>query len=315
MEAWGFEYPFNQRDVFVPEYEELWMRYLVARYDAFSSIYIWTLMNEYEYYPDGDWRYNPIADLWAIRTGRYVKSIASHGHPIAVHNGPSMPPFVKRFRMAPGVIDLIMFQSWGSTRKHDSWLAAGIEDSIASSMKDWTGAFILAEYGYERNPSLELKFPPHEHIDVEHTRRGAWRGAFSATGVIHGWENTWGPWWIPEEDQEGMKYLLILKKFFTENVTFHRFRPDSTLLDHVKKYDEGKKPLCMTTREKDQLILYLPVGDDLYLKTSSLAGIDSYWFNPRTGKISQALGKAKVQTLVFEAPDDDDWVLVLTRTR
>lgn len=52
MEAWGFEYPFNQRNVFVPEYEELWMRYLVARYDAFSSVYMWTLMNEYEYYPE-----------------------------------------------------------------------------------------------------------------------------------------------------------------------------------------------------------------------------------------------------------------------
>ena len=48
MEACGFEYPFSQRDVFIPEYEELWMRYLVARYDAFSSVYVWTPMNEYE---------------------------------------------------------------------------------------------------------------------------------------------------------------------------------------------------------------------------------------------------------------------------
>jgi hypothetical protein len=69
MEAWGFEFPFSHRDVFVPEWEELWMRYLVARYDAYSCVAIWTLQNEYEYYPDGDWRYNPVADRWAIAHG------------------------------------------------------------------------------------------------------------------------------------------------------------------------------------------------------------------------------------------------------
>ena len=38
MEAWGFEYPFNERSRFTPEYEELWMRYLIARYDAYASV-------------------------------------------------------------------------------------------------------------------------------------------------------------------------------------------------------------------------------------------------------------------------------------
>ncbi|MFP3895917.1 MAG: DUF5060 domain-containing protein, partial [Anaerolineales bacterium] len=56
MEAWGFEAPFDRRDIFTAEWEQFWMRYLVARYDAFNCVYFWTLMNEYEYYPDGDWR-------------------------------------------------------------------------------------------------------------------------------------------------------------------------------------------------------------------------------------------------------------------
>ena len=88
MEAWGFEFPFSRRDVFVPEWEQLWMRYLVARYDAYNAVGIWTLMNEYEYYPDGDWRYNPVADRWAMRMARWVKATAPHGHIVAVHNGP-----------------------------------------------------------------------------------------------------------------------------------------------------------------------------------------------------------------------------------
>jgi hypothetical protein len=48
MEAWGFEFPFNSRQIFTVEWEELWLRYLIARYDAFTSTYFWTPLNEYE---------------------------------------------------------------------------------------------------------------------------------------------------------------------------------------------------------------------------------------------------------------------------
>lgn len=313
MEGWGFEYPFNRRDDFLPEYEELWIQYLVARYDAFSSVYIWTLMNEYEYYPDGDWRYNLVADLWAIRVGRYIKRIAPHDHPIAVHNGPRQPPFAERFRIAPGVIDLIMFQTWGTRGKDDAWLAAGIEEDIAASMKGWEGAFILAEYGYERNPELELRIPLHEYTGPEHTRRGAWRGVFSAAGIIHGWENTWGPWWIPEKDQEGMKYLLILKKFFTEVVEFHRFQPVTGIIDKPEQYEYGKKPLCMASRDKDAFLVYLPVGERFTIRVSKPEGFRSFWFNPRTGEIVEAAGTVQRGSISFDTPDSEDWVLVMEK--
>jgi len=313
MEAWGFEYPFNRRDVFLPEYEELWIRYLIARYDAFRSVYIWTLMNEYEYYPNGDWRYNPVADLWAIRVGRYVKRIAPHGHPVAVHNGPRQPPFAERFRYAPDVIDVIMFQTWGTRGKEDAWLAAGIEDEIAASMKGWKGSFILAEYGYERNPELELRIPIHEHLDSEHTRRGAWRGVFSAAGIIHGWENTWGPWWIPEKDQEGMKYLLILRRFFTEVVEFHRFRPITGIIDKPEQYEYGKKPLCMASPDEDAFLIYLPVGERFRVRISEPERFKCFWFNPRTGEIGEAAGTVQMESMSFDAPDEGDWVLVMEK--
>jgi hypothetical protein len=51
---------------------------------------------------------------------------------------------------------------------------------------------IKSLYGYERNPDLPLLIPSHLYCDPEHTRRGAWRGAFCALGVIHGFENSWG---------------------------------------------------------------------------------------------------------------------------
>ena len=311
MEAWGFEYPFNQRGVFIPEYEELWVRYLVARYDAFSSVYIWTLMNEYEYYPDGDWHYNPEADLWAVRTGRFAKRIAPHGHPVAVHNGPREPPFARRFKRAPGVIDLIMFQTWGTTGDKDSWLAAGIEDNIATSLKDWKGAFIFAEYGYERNPDLELKVPGHRYMNPEHTRRGAWRGAFSGTGIIHGFENTWGPWWIPEKDQEGMKYLLILKDFFTSIVEFHCLKPEAEIINRSKNYEPGTRPLCLSTPERDVFLVYLPAGGTVSLNLAEASDFESFWFDPRTGGMKEASKTVKEKIPRFGRDGEDDWVLVL----
>jgi len=286
------------------------MRYLTARYDAFSSVYIWTLMNEYEYYPNGDWHYKPEADLWAVRTGRFVKRIAPHGHPVAIHNGPREPPFARRFKRAPGVIDLIMFQTWGTTGEKDSWLAAGIEDNIATSLKDWKGAFILAEYGYERNPDLKLKVPGHKYMSPEHTRRGAWRGTFSGTGIIHGFENTWGPWWIPEKDQEGMKYLLILKDFFTSIVEFHRLKPEAEIINR-SEYEPGTRPLCLSTPERDVFLVYLPAGRTFSLNLPEASDFESFWFDPRTAGMKEASKTVKEKTTRFGRDGKDDWVLVL----
>lgn len=308
MQAWGFEYPFNSRDHFTAEYEALWMRYLIARYDAYSSVYIWTLQNEYEYYPDGNWHYNRTADLWAVRMARYVKSIAPHGHPIAVHNGPRLLSFADRFRRAPGAIDLVMFQDWGTRDQERGWLAAGIEDAIQAALDAWPGAAIFAEWGYERDPELPLRIPGHAHCDAEHTRRGAWRGAFCATGIIHGWERTWGPWWQPETDQPGMTYILHLHRFFTQVVDFSSLRPADQLVQPAA-WADGERPLWLATPDRDLVVAYLPVGGALQFQID-LDGCDAQWFDPRVG----ALSPATATDSRFDAPSaPDDWVLVLRK--
>ena len=65
MEGWGNEFPFNSRQWFTPEWEEHWMRYIIARYDAYNAVWFWTPLNEYEYYPNGDWHWTQNADRWA----------------------------------------------------------------------------------------------------------------------------------------------------------------------------------------------------------------------------------------------------------
>jgi hypothetical protein len=318
MEAWGFEYPFNDRSVFLPEWEALWMRYLIARYDAYNCLYFWTPMNEYEYYPDGDWRYNPVADRWAMRVGRWIKGVGQHGHVVAVHNGPRMPPFAQRFAADPGAIDAIMFQEWGDRGAEGGWLAAGIEEQIWESLAGWPGSAVFAEYGYERNPELPLNVPGHKYCDVEHTRRGAWRGAFCALGVIHGFENSWGPFMVLDRDQSGLAALLHLRRFFTDVVPYDRLRPAPQVVA-VGEYELGCQPQALATDERDVVAVYFPalgtVGLDL-----PLVAYDGQWYDPRTGEQSTAWGDMEAGLLQYVAPlgfDEHDhpcdWVLVLRK--
>ena len=312
MEAWGFEFPFNSRSIFVPEWEELWLRYLLARYDAYNCVHFWTLMNEYEYYPNGDWHYKPVADRWAMRVGRWVKQVGGHGHIVSVHNGPREPSFGKRFAADPGAIDAVMFQEWGSRDEARGWLADGIEGTIQKALSDWPGSAIFAEWGYERNPAFELDLPGHQYCDEEHTRRGAWRGAFCGLGIIHGFENSWGPWDKLNEDQPGMADLLLVRRFFREVVPFERLRPAPGLAIGDRTAP-GEATLALASKDRRLVAVYLPVGGRVSL---TLPVVDSYgaqWYDPCSGESSPA----QVEGATFAAPDrisrghPQDWVLVL----
>lgn len=313
MEAWGFEFPFNSRNLFVPEWEELWLRYLIARYDAYRCTAVWTLMNEYEFYPNGDWHYQPVADRWAIRVARWVKSIAPHGHPVAVHNGPRLPPFAQRFAADPEAIDLVLFQDWGTRDAENGWLAAGIEDAIDRAFVGWDRSAIFAEWGYERNPEFPLLLPSHEFCDPDHTRRGAWRGAFCGLGIIHGFENSWGPFLRLGEDQPGLAFLLHLRRFFTEIVPFERLRPVADLVEPAD-WLPGHRPLALATEQRDLVVVYLPAGGSAELRFPAEVRWLARWFDPRRGEVSRATGESCNR---FEAPlsqgdHPDDWILVLS---
>jgi hypothetical protein len=316
MQAWGFEFPFNRRDVFVAEWEELWARYLLARYDAFRCVWFWTLMNEYEYYPDGDWRYtSPVCDLWAMRMGRFVKRTGQHGHIVSVHNGPPEPPFAERFRKDPGAVDNVMLQTWGTTDRDRGWLAAGIEEQVARSLAGWSGSAVFAEYGYEWNPELEPMVSYHQGCDVDHTRRGGWRGLFCGLGVIHGWMNTWGPHMILDRDQAGMEQFLLMRRFFREVVPFHKVRPASEVI--VRRDCEfGHSPSALASKERDLVAVYLPTGGRVDLNLPAGRRRSAQWFDPRTGRLSPASAGGRGKVRSFEAPAGGgdhpwDWVLVL----
>lgn len=314
MEGWGFEFPFNSRQIFLPEWEELWLRYLIARYDAFASTCFWTPLNEYEYYPNGDWHYTPAADRWQMRIARWIKATAPHGHIVSAHNGPRLPPFAERFAADPEAVDAIMFQDWGARDAEEGWLATGIEDAITAALAGWTGSAVFAEWGYERNPDFALKVPHHEFCDRDHTRRGAWRGAFQALGIIHGFENTWGPWAALDEDQPGLADLLQVRRFFTDIVPFAELRPAPELI-LGDEWKPGRRPLALATADRSRIAVYLPAGGEVAVATPGAAAAHASWFDPRMGALSPATGSGTDDVIRFVAPGGGgerpgDWVLV-----
>lgn len=313
MQGWGNEFPFNARNVFVAEWEDLWTRYLVARYDAYNATWFWQLHNEYEYYPDGVWHSSPfgIAERWASRLARRVRELGPHGHPIAIHNGPKLPPFAARFANDPGQIDTVMYQSWGTTSKETGWLAAGIEREIRESFDGWAGSAVFSEWGYEFNPDLLRMMLGHEWCDLDHTRRGAWRGAMCRLGIIHGFENSWGPFAILNEDQPGLAHLQHLHRFFTEIVDFAilglvaDIASGSTL--------NGHEPLTLANPDRSVVIVYLPTGGEMALPGGSGA-TRTQWFDPRTGDMSDAKAAENgrfVAPTVGNPERPDDWVLMV----
>ena len=319
MEAWGFEFPFNSRAIFTAEWEELWMRYLLARYDAYNCVYFWTPQNEYEFYPNGDWHHKPVADRWAMRIARWIKQTSPHEHVVAVHNGPTQPPFAERFASDPGALDAVMFQTWGTTGENDSWLAAGIEEQIQSAFYGWGGSAVFAEWGYERNPAFELLVPGHLFCDAEHTRRGAWRGVFCGMGVIHGFENSWGPWMLLEEDQPGLVYLLHLRRFISEFIPFEHMSPAQTLL-RPAAWAPGFQPRILADPQLETVSVYFPAGGKAELVLPQAGAYQGIWFDPRSGQSSPAEFAHSGKVLKITAPAGLDGqkhpldaVLVLTR--
>ncbi len=316
MEAWGFEFPFNNRSVFTAEWEYLWLRYLIARYDAFNCVYFWTLMNEYEYYPDGILVNKAVANQWAIRVARWVKATAPHEHIITVHNGPSKPPMMERLAADPEAVDCVMFQEWGTIDREYAWLAAGIEDVAQTCLAGWRGSAVMVEYSYERNPALALTFSAIEFCDESHTRRGAWRSACAGLCVANGFENTWGPEQILDEDLPGVHQLALLRDFFTLQVEFAHLRPRRDLV-LTEATQRGYQPLALATSSADSFVVYLPVGGQVQLRVPELQGGQTRWFDPRTGAIQNAQPELKDSGVSeFVAPEGTDamgrpldWVL------
>ena len=173
MEGWGFEFPFNSRQIFLPEWEELWLRYLIARYDAFNSVWFWTPLNEYEYYPNGDWNYTAGVRRPLGAPHRPLDQGARAPRPHRGHpQRPAPAPLRRALRQRPdrGRRDHVPGLGTTERRRMAGWRPESRSRST-TAWRGWPGAAVLAEWGYERNPAFAPDCPATSSATGPHPSR------------------------------------------------------------------------------------------------------------------------------------------------
>jgi hypothetical protein len=325
--------PFTEPAQWTPSRERLWLRYVIARYSAFTNLFLWTLSNEYETHPDGAYRLDKPADVeWAKEIGRTVHQLDPYRHPYTVHpvvssstggatpRDPYDPPWrIGGFFGSGSEVDVLSQQtSVPYQRKWDESLrcwtgdAAGVETSIAAD-RVYDKPVLNTENGYEYLPGYPTNRNQVYHTDT--VRRAAWRivcaGGYFSAGFIstlaHGdaWDVIDRPNRHPflVRDAGAAAQLASLFTFF-EALPFWRMHPAPEVVR-----GDG---LCLGAAA-EVFVVYLPRGGNLALNlTPADHAWSARWFNPRNGKLEQG---AHLQPLEqISSPDADDWVLLVRRS-
>ena len=318
MEAWMLEFPFNDRHRFLPEFEEHWIRYLISRYSAYPSLYIWCPANEYEFYP-GSVAYHPEADRWFKRICRLIKTYDPVRHPIGAHNWEQKIPLSERLGDCAD-LDVYLVQSAWLNEMLGNDLPPSYCLEIESQLKHHAPhrdkPVICAEFGYEGVDGLDT-VAIHSRIDHHHTRRGQWKAGFSGCHVVHGFNNTWGPHMTLEKDAKGAAYIAPFVRFMTELASFDALAPANDLLEIEGGHDPKRStPLCLADADRAVIAVYFPTAGQCSFMVD-VSGFDGIWYDPRTGEMFPAAvaqdGRFVTPPAATEDPLDDDWALLLRR--
>lgn len=321
LEAWMLEFPFNDRAEFLPEYEESWIRYLIARYAAYPSLYVWCPANEYEFYP-GSAAYHPVADRWFRKLAKLIKAYDPYRHPVGAHQWDQKLSLHERLGECEE-LDVYLVQSdW--MKEYDVYgrepsLCLWIDEQVRFHAPSKAKAAICSEFGYERAAGY-FTLDAHELFDRHHTRRGQWRAGFSGFPVVHGFNNTWGPHLSVETDPIGTAYLQIYRAFMTQEVPFEEMARETGLWKMASGDDRmGTAPLAMANPDRTAIAVYFPRAGSCELDLQpNPSSYTHYWLNPRTGERKTPTA---CDCFFFRTPDEDagadglgdDWVLCLKR--
>lgn len=306
--------PFRDPRIWTESRRDLWARYVVSRLSAYSTVFLWTVTNEYETYPDGRYRYDhPSDDEWALSMGALFHEVDPHKHPTTVHNW--------KFDDEGGVgsrfgrsadIDVLTHQAWGEatwTGEHLEGDAAGIEERIATD-RIYAKPVINTENGYEWLPDY---FTFNQQVaSPDKARRAAWRVFVGgAAAYAAGFAGTWpgkdnfmwdgqGPLFFKLEDS-GLGGFVKHLASFVETTDFRNMSPARQLVN---------EPNSCLAHEGHEYVVYAPSGGSITLDLSGTSGVfTARWFNPRTGAHEEARTVQRKRRHTFESPDPNDWVL------
>ena len=309
MEGWGFEFPFNHRAWFTAEWEALWMRYLIARYDAYTSTLVWTPLNEYEYYPNGDWNYK-VADQWALRVARYNQGRRrATGIRSSCTTAPACPPSRSGSPPTRDAVDAILVSGVGNagrTRRLARRRDRG-EDRAPPSRG---GAVLRSSRSgaTSANPRTTCSCP-HTSSATPTTPgagRGAARCAASASSTassIHG-----GRGWIWTPTSRGWNTCLHLRRFFTEVSPFEDLKPAPQILIAPEAPVPRLRSRPVGPQERQRLVarrLSCRWAGRCRSPCPPPRQPAAQWFDPRTGELHAAKPDTDNPTRYVAPPSDN----------
>jgi hypothetical protein len=315
-----------------PAREQLWLRYVLARYSAYAHVFLWTVANEYETHPDGRYRLDLPGDVeWARATARFIKQHDPYRHLVTVHpvisasvrgvspRSPIDPPWrIGEFFGEGDAVDVLSHQTSAAAEgiTWDEQLQCWVGDDphlVASVRADrrFRKPVVNTENGYEY-----LRGHPTEKKQVHHTdkvRRAAWRivsaGGYVAAGFVgtiahsdnFNYLDAPNRYTFQVKDEGAAAQLGLLHDFFAP-LPFWRLAPFTGITGNaVALAEEGKL-----------YVVYLPYGGTIGIDlVAAKSRVNTRWFNPRTGAFQSATQIDGGRTITMAAPDASDWVLLL----
>ena len=339
---WGYDGPGGNGMWGDAAAEELWVDTLVRRYKDRSNLFMWTVTNEIERYPDGAYEYAPSDAAWVrdvaarVRSIDPVHAVGAHaaaglahdplvvwplweGSDVSVHNVFNRTGQLESSRTTcpTGFLGANHFTTeWEGYTHVPVWDGAGwdfdapgIEDGIA---EDWLRGkpVINTEFGYQAEDDVEgthQNFRTCQLFSPGTVRRTAWKtataGGFIATGFVHTVKTI-----DPERiDTFRPEQLQALYEFFTTRTEYWRMEPRLELVSSENS---------LLAIPGIEYVAYFPRGGaNEVLLVEGTYSVD--WLHPESGTYTDAgtiWVEDGVETFTPPSSDEDDWVLHLRAT-
>jgi len=300
----GYSLPEDQKIVLA--------EYMIARYGAHQVI--WFLGGDGNYSGDN-------AETWK-RIGR--AAFNKDQHRLATQHVRGRSWIGKEFRGEPW-FSFIGYQSGhGDDEGTFRWLNQGPPSTNWNNKP--TLPVINTEPNYEAHNGYTYRKVHNDHS----VRRAAYWSLLVSppAGVTYGGQGIWGwhtkvqapadhlrtglgsPWHIAK-DLPGALSMKYLHQFF-KSIEWWRLTPaPEVLTEQPGKKDASKFIAAAKSAAGDLLVVYLPEGGSVTVKTDSLKGnLNARWYHPRTGGWLDA-GKVQKPQQTFKPADRNDWLLLI----